>query len=90
MQKELEDLQPVLAQSQEETAELMGVIQAKLPSVEVTRAEVSKDAAAAQIEADKCQGQKNEVEADLAEAMPVLNEVRDSPPTTAYFGDCRT
>ena len=40
MQKELEDLQPVLAQSQEATAKLMQVIQAKLPSVEVTRTQV--------------------------------------------------
>ena len=53
----------------------MQVIQDKLPGVEVTRAEVSKDAAAAQAEADKCQAQKDDVEADLAEAMPVLNEV---------------
>lgn len=32
MQKELEDLQPVLAESQEATGKLMEVIQAKLPS----------------------------------------------------------
>lgn len=44
--------------------------------VEATRAEVGKDAAAAQVEADKCQAQKDDVEADLAEAMPVLAEVR--------------
>lgn len=31
MQKELEDLQPVLEQSQESTRQLMEVIQAKLP-----------------------------------------------------------
>jgi dynein heavy chain, axonemal len=75
MQKELEDLQPVLAQSQVATNQLMEVIQSKLPGVEVIRAQVSKEAAAAQAEADKCQAQKDEVEADLAEAMPVLNEV---------------
>ena len=44
--------------------------------MEVTRAEVSKEAAIAQAEADKCQAQKDDVEADLAEAIPVLNEVR--------------
>jgi len=76
MQKELEDLQPILAASQAETDQLMQVIQAKLPSVEATRAEVSKDAAIAQEEANKCQAQKDDVEADLAEAIPVLNDVR--------------
>ena len=74
MQKELVDLQPVLARSQVETDELMEVIQNKLPGVEVKKAEVNGAAEIAQAEADKCQEQKDGVKADLDEAMPALND----------------
>ena len=40
LQKELEALQPVLAKSQRDTADLMEVIQKRLPGVEETRAVV--------------------------------------------------
>merc|ERR1719446_566926 len=74
MKQELIDLQPVLAQSQEDTKKLMAKIEAKLPGVTKVRESVSKEAAAAQLEADKCAGMKKECEDDLAEAIPPLND----------------
>jgi dynein heavy chain len=73
MQQELEDLQPVLKQSQKDTDALMVKIQAQLPGVEKKRGEVGIEAAAAQKEADGCNAEKEGVEADLAEAIPALN-----------------
>lgn len=72
MQKELEDLQPELVKSAAATEELMGQIEEKMPGVMETRKVVSAEAAVAQGEADIVQQQKNEVEADLAEAIPAL------------------
>jgi dynein heavy chain len=72
MQQELEDLQPVLKQSQKDTDALMVKIQAKLPGVEKKREEVGLEAASAQKEADACAAEKKGVEDDLAEAIPAL------------------
>jgi dynein heavy chain len=74
MQKELEDLQPELIKSAANTQELMGIIEQKMPGVLETRKIVSAEAAVAQGEADIVTAQKNEVEADLAEAIPALEE----------------
>merc|ERR1711871_1880290 len=52
----------------------MVVIQGQLPGDEAKREEVGKEAAAAQGDADICNAQKASVEADLAEALPALNE----------------
>ncbi|CAM9181911.1 unnamed protein product, partial [Phaeothamnion confervicola] len=68
MQRELENLKPVLAQSQLDTAALMEEIVTKLPGVETKRAEVKADASVAEREAALVDA----VEADLAEAMPAL------------------
>jgi len=73
MQVELENLKPQLVISGQETEKLMAVIQSKLPGVETKRAEVTKDAEAAEAEAAICKASKDEVEADLAEAIPALN-----------------
>jgi dynein heavy chain len=73
MQKQLTDLQPVLAKSQKETNELMKEIEAKLPGVQAQQELVGREAAAAQKEADVCAAMKAECEADLAEAIPILN-----------------
>ena len=73
MQKQLTDLQPVLAKSQEETNELMKEIEKKLPGVKAQQEQVGLEAAAAQKEADVCAAMKAECEADLAEAIPILN-----------------
>jgi dynein heavy chain len=74
MQKELEDLQPELVRSAHATEELMGQIEQKMPGVLETRKVVSAEAAVAQGEADVVTAQKNEVEADLAVAIPALEE----------------
>lgn len=74
MHKELEDLQPELLQSAQDTEILMQQIETKMPGVLKTRQVVSAEAAVAQQEADIVSRQKNEVEADLAEAIPALEE----------------
>lgn len=74
MQKELEDLQPELVTSAAATEELMAQIELKMPGVMETRKVVSAEAATAQAEADIVTAQKNEVEADLAVAIPALEE----------------
>ena len=72
LRTQLEALQPTLVQSQADTAAIMVDIEAKLPGVEETRAVVNKEAEAANADAAIVQGQKDECEADLAEAIPVL------------------
>ena len=72
LQKELEALQPVLATSQKDTADLMDVIQKRLPGVEETRAVVKRDADIANAEAEKVAATKQECEDDLSVAMPIL------------------
>jgi dynein heavy chain len=74
MSEELTALQPVLVVKQQETADLMVEIEAKLPGVEQQKAVVGADAAVAQAEADRVNSEKEAVEADLAEAIPALNE----------------
>eukprot|EP01038_Epipyxis_sp_PR26KG_P004763 gene4763-6681_t len=74
MQKELADLQPELIESAAETEVLMGQIEEKMPGVLETRKVVSAEAAEAQAAADIVSQQKREVEADLAEAIPALEE----------------
>eukprot|EP01138_Halocafeteria_seosinensis_P015539 gb/GECG01015857.1/.p1 GENE.gb/GECG01015857.1/~~gb/GECG01015857.1/.p1 ORF type:complete len:1604 (+),score=253.95 gb/GECG01015857.1/:1-4812(+) len=72
LRKELEELQPTLAKSQEETQSLMQQIEERLPEVEEVRATVKKETEEANEEAAQVQSQKDECEADLAEAMPIL------------------
>ncbi|RLN66256.1 hypothetical protein BBP00_00002338 [Phytophthora kernoviae] len=74
MRKELEDLQPVLDQSKKDTDILMEEIKSKLPGVEVQRTEVQADVAVADASKAECEQQKASVEADLAEAIPALEE----------------
>lgn len=78
MQKQLTDLQPVLAQSQADTDALMKQIEEKLPGVEATKESVGKDAAIAQGEADRVGAIKKECEDDLAVAMPLLQDAVDA------------
>ena len=72
LRQELEELQPTLAKSQEETQSLMQQIEERLPEVEKVRANVKKETEEANKEAAQVQAQKDECEADLAEAMPAL------------------
>ena len=74
MQRELEDLQPELVESAAATEVLMGQIEEKMPGVLETRKIVGAEAAVAQTEADIVQAQKDDVEKDLAVAIPALEE----------------
>jgi len=74
MKAELIELGPVLVVAQADTAALMERVTAALPGVEKKQVEVSADAAVAQAEADLVNIEKTSVEADLAEAIPALND----------------
>ena len=74
MQRELEDLQPELVESAAATEVLMAEIEEKMPGVMETRKIVGAEAAVAQAEADIVQAQKEDVERDLAVAIPALEE----------------
>ncbi|KAF1778944.1 P-loop containing nucleoside triphosphate hydrolase [Phytophthora cactorum] len=60
--------------SLKKTRYLMEEIKAKLPGVEVQRNEVQADVAVADASKAECEQQKASVEADLAEAIPALEE----------------
>lgn len=72
MQKELEDLQPQLVKSSEETDKMMVVIEKESKEVSKTSEVVQKDEAVANVQAEESQALKDECEADLAEAIPAL------------------
>lgn len=72
MQKELEDLQPQLVKSSEETDKMMIVIEKESKEVSKTSEVVAKDEAVANEQAGEAQALKDECEADLAEAIPAL------------------
>ena len=74
MQVELTDLQPVLVTKGAAVDKLMVEVQAMLPGVRETQKTVGAEAAIAQAEADKVNTVKEDVEADLAEAIPALND----------------
>ncbi|XP_033097643.1 dynein heavy chain 7, axonemal-like isoform X2 [Anneissia japonica] len=73
MQKELEDLQPQLKVATKEVDEIMVIIERD--SVEVAKTEkiVKADEEVANKQAGAAQAIKDECDADLAEAMPILN-----------------
>lgn len=74
MQRTLADLQPELAESAKANDALRFQIEEKMPKLMETRTTVSAEAAIAQREADIVQKQKEEVEADLAVAIPALQD----------------
>merc|ERR1711871_1653835 len=74
MQVELEELQPQLIQTAKETAEMMLVVEKETADAQVIRENVAKEEAKASEQADAAQNMKNECEADLAEAMPILQK----------------
>lgn len=73
MQQDLSDLQPQLKKTTEETLEMLVVIETESIEVEATRKIVSAEEELASEKAEKAAGTKNEVEGDLAEALPLLN-----------------
>jgi dynein heavy chain len=73
MQQELTDLQPNLVIKGEAVDKLMVEVEAMLPGVREKQKVVGAEADIAQVEADKVKVVKEDVEADLAEAIPALN-----------------
>jgi len=74
MKEELIALQPGLKKAQEETAELTAQVNEKVPTVEAQKAVAMKDEAATAEQAAEVQKVKDECSADLAEAIPILND----------------
>ena len=74
MQEELEELQPQLIQTAKETAEMMIVVEKETADAQVIRETVAADEAKAAEQAKGAQAIKSECEADLAEAMPILEK----------------
>jgi dynein heavy chain len=73
MKTELIELQPKLVVAQQETAEMMVVIERETEDANKVKAVVEKEEAAANETAMEVKAVKDECEADLAEAIPVLN-----------------
>ena len=74
MQIELTAMLPGLEQAKIETAELMDIIQQKLPGAKAMEQSVGKEAKIVQKKADGCAQMKKECEDDLAVAIPMLEE----------------
>ncbi|XP_028155786.1 dynein heavy chain 7, axonemal [Ostrinia furnacalis] len=73
LQKALEVLQPKLAAGAAAVAETTAKVEKEKEGVALVEAEVLADQAAAEEQAAEAQGIKDECDADLAEAMPILN-----------------
>ncbi|TPX59932.1 hypothetical protein PhCBS80983_g02164 [Powellomyces hirtus] len=78
MQKELNDLQPQLVQTQIETDKLLIVIERESIEVEKKRSVVKVDEAAANKKAGEAKAIKDDCEADLAEAIPALESALEA------------
>ncbi|VEL13791.1 unnamed protein product [Protopolystoma xenopodis] len=74
MQIELRDLQPQLIETSRETDLLLGQIEQDAGEVEAKREVVAADQLVANQAAAAAQAIKDECEADLAEAMPILKD----------------
>lgn len=72
MQKELQDLQPVLVKTTKQTEEMMTTVQKEQTEADKIAKVVKKEEAFATEKALNAKGIKDECEADLAEAMPIL------------------
>lgn len=89
MQKELEELQPQLVKSSEETDKMMIVIEKESKEVSKTSEVVAKDEAVADGQAKEAQALKDECEADLAEAIPALEAAISALDTLKVSSTCR-
>eukprot|EP00741_Cyanophora_paradoxa_P002212 tig00000555_g2144.t1 len=78
MQDQLVALQPELQKAQKETAEMMVVIEEKTKEVTATREVVSGEEAIANEKAREAKAIKDECDADLAEAIPILNAAMEA------------
>uniref|UniRef100_A0A2A4JQR8 Dynein axonemal heavy chain 7 n=1 Tax=Heliothis virescens TaxID=7102 RepID=A0A2A4JQR8_HELVI len=73
LQEALEILQPKLAAGAAAVAETTAIVEKEKEGVALVEAEVLVDQAAAEEQAQEAQAIKDECDADLAEAMPILN-----------------
>ncbi|KAJ3092439.1 Dynein heavy chain 3, axonemal [Quaeritorhiza haematococci] len=78
MQRELNELQPQLIQTQKETDDIMTVIQRESVEVEKKRALVKVDEEVANKKASEAKAIKDECEADLAQAIPALESALEA------------
>lgn len=74
MKEELIALQPGLLKAKEETAILSKQVEEAIPGVDAQKAVAMKDEEATAKQAAEVKKVKDECEADLAEAIPILNE----------------
>ena len=74
LQMTLEKNQPVLIQTTKEVEEMMVQISSDKVSAAATKEVVSKEEAVATTKANECKAIKEDAEADLAEALPALDE----------------
>ncbi|GBG26414.1 Dynein heavy chain 7, axonemal [Hondaea fermentalgiana] len=72
MQKELQDLQPVLVRTTRQTEEMMAAVEKEQTEADKIATVVKSEEAIANEKAQSAKGIKEECEADLAKAMPVL------------------
>eukprot|EP01029_Cantina_marsupialis_P013888 TRINITY_DN307_c2_g5_i1.p1 TRINITY_DN307_c2_g5~~TRINITY_DN307_c2_g5_i1.p1 ORF type:complete len:1977 (+),score=578.12 TRINITY_DN307_c2_g5_i1:155-5932(+) len=73
MEEELTALGPVLKASEQQTADLMKVIQDRMPGVEETRRQVKSETNVAEAKAAEVNAMKEDCAADLAKALPALD-----------------
>jgi dynein heavy chain len=78
MKQELIDLQPGLVQAQKDTEALTAKVEADIPGVEAQEAVGMKDEEANAKQAAEVQAVKDECEADLAEAIPILKSALEA------------
>ncbi|XP_049782826.1 dynein axonemal heavy chain 7-like [Schistocerca cancellata] len=74
LQQELSTLRPKLVSAANETAQMMLVIERETSQVEKASAQVREDEKIANTQAAAAQELKNECEADLAQAIPILED----------------
>lgn len=75
MQKSLAELRPQLEEMNKKAIEMMNLIEHETKTVERASELVKKDEEVANKQAAAAQALKRECEADLAEAIPILEEV---------------
>ncbi|XP_034943575.1 dynein heavy chain 12, axonemal [Chelonus insularis] len=78
IKEDLQKLKPGLEESAKQTTEMMKIIEAENITVEKTMALVKKDEDSANYQAEIAKALKAECEADLAEALPVLEEALEA------------
>lgn len=84
MQRSLAELRPQLEEMNKKAIEMMKKIEQETISVEQASSIVKRDEKIANKQAAASQALKQECEADLAEAIPILEEVKSVPQSDKY------